>query len=355
MLATWIRESRSCAACLRSWPLIEMAVRFFAHRADDQSVEAASRTDSRNPYLVAAYMRAQAAQGTECWLFGIEDRGAITAAALGLLRRGRILRSVDIPSAPNVAGNSIFWSGLDAFCRNEGVTNLEISTFASPHSSIPALRGEEVRIQRTEFELPLLGRDLFAKLSSHHRTRVKKAKKNGMTMRRAVSDEALDAHLALQANSMARRKARNENVPLEFARADYAVLLASGAGELFQAMLRDQAASTLLILRSTRGAYFQSAGSSTRGMSLGASHFLVLETAMTLQSEGIELFFLGGARPHEEGLRTYKSGFGSTPVDTEAVVAYVGGWFRRRVSTAVESIQRAVTPRFSPAVPARRL
>jgi lipid II:glycine glycyltransferase (peptidoglycan interpeptide bridge formation enzyme) len=300
-------------------------------------------------------MRAQRALGTDCWLFGMEDAGAITAAALGLVRRGRILRSVDIPSAPDVDAGSTFWGGLDTFCRDEGITNLEISTFASPRSLVPQLRGEEERIQRTEFELPLAGKDLIDGLSSHHRTRVKKARKNGLTMRRAVSDDALDAHLALQANSMARRKARNENVPLEFARADDAVLLANGAAELCQAMLRGEVASSLLILRSSRGAYFASAGSSTEGMSLGASHFLVLETAMALQSEGVELFYLGGARPHEEGLRSFKSGFGSTPVDTEAVISYVGGRFRRRVSEAVESIQRAVTPRYTPAVPARKL
>jgi hypothetical protein len=331
-----------------------MAPSFFARRADDQSVDAASRTDSRNPFLTGAYMRAQRALGIDCWLFGIEDADTIKAASLGLLRRGRILRSVDIPSAPALAANSMFWSGLDTFCRDAGVTNLEISTFASPHSPIPALRGEEERIQRTEFELPLEGRDLFAELSTHHRTRVKKARKNGMTMRRAVSDEALDAHLALQANSMARRQARNENVPLEFARADDAVLLASGAGELHQAMLHDQVASSLLIVRSSSGAYFKSAGSSTEGMSVGASHFLVHETAMALQSEGIELFFLGGARQHEVGLRAFKSGFGSVPVDTEAVVAYVGGRFRRRVSAAVESIQRAITPHSSMAVTERK-
>ena len=50
----------------------------------------------------------------------------------------------------------------------------------------------------------------------------------------------------------------------------------------------------------------------------------------------------------------FKTGFGSTPVETEAVVAYVGGRFRRRVSVAVETIQRAVTPRSIAAVPARK-
>ena len=230
---------------------------------------------------------------------------------------------------------------------------MEISTFASARASIPAMRGEEERIRRTEFELPLVGRDVYAGISGHHRARVRKARKSAVTMRRSVSDEALDAHLALQANSMARRRARHEDVPLEFVRADDAALLASGAGELYQAILHDEVASSLLILRSKSGAYFKSAGNSTKGMQVGASHFLVLESATSLQAEGVEVFFLGGARESEVGLRAFKSGFGSTPIDTEAVVAYVGGPLRRRVSAAVESIQRAVTPRASPAVAER--
>jgi Acetyltransferase (GNAT) domain len=324
--------------------------RFFARRADDELVDAASLTDCHNPFLVAAYMRAQRALALDCWLFGIENGDAISAAALGVLRRGRILSSVDIPSAPCVEANSIFWNGLDAFCRRRRITDLAISTFASPHAAIPVLRGEEARMRRTEFEWRLDGKDLFADLSRHHRARVGKARNRGMTLRRSASDEALDAHMALRAHSMSRRKARNEEVPLEFSRADDAVLLGTGAGELYQAVLQGQVVSTLLIMRSTRGAYFQSAGTSADGMRLGASHFLVLESALALQAEGIEVYFLGGAREHEEGLRAYKSGFGSTPVESEAVIAYLGGPFRRRVSAAVDSIQRAITPRSNAAV-----
>ena len=60
-------------------------------------------------------------------------------------------------------------------------------------------------------------------------------------------------------------------------------------------------------------------------MAIGASHFLRYETAATLQAEGIEMFYLGGARASEDGLRAYKSGFGTTPIETDAVTAYVGG------------------------------
>ena len=324
-----------------------MEATFSARRADERSVSDASRIDPHNPFLDAGYLRTQQALGIECWLFGIESAGRLQAAALGLIRHGRIFRSLEIPSTPGVDVESVFWSGLDAFCRDEKVTNLELSTFASPSVSIPPLRGEEARTPRTEYQLALSGRDVFAGLSSHHRARVKKARARGLTMRRAVSGEALDAHVALQSNSMARRRERHEDVPLEIGNAEDAALLANGAAELYQAMIGSDAASTLLIMRSSRGAYLKAAGSSPDGMRVGASHFLVLETAVALQSEGVEVFNLGGVRPEEEGLRAYKAGFGGTPVDSESVVAYVGGRLRRRVSAAVEKIQRVVTPRSS--------
>ena len=94
---------------------------------------------------------------------------------------------------------------------------------------------------------------MFAELSSHHRARVKKARARGLTVRRAVSSDALDAHVALQSNSMARRRERHEAVPHEISNAEDAALLSNGAAVLYQAMSGDDVASSLLIMRSRRG------------------------------------------------------------------------------------------------------
>jgi hypothetical protein len=314
---------------------------FFAHAADDASLDRAALSDPDNPFLIASYMRAQQALGCDGWLLGVEEHRVVQGAALCFLKSGRLRRSLTIPASPPVPVGSPFWPGLDSFCRDHGITDLEISTFATPESIIPPIRGETKRVQRTEFALPLAGRDLWAGVSKGHRERVKKGRKNGLTMRREHSDAAIDAHVALHINSMDRRKSRGEHVSLEFERDVSAALLTSGAGELFQAMLGDHVASSLLILRSPKGAYSESSGNSREGMNIGASHFLRYETATVLQSEGIEMFYFGGARAHEEGLRAYKSGFGTTPIDTEAVTAYVGGRLRRGVSAVVESLQSA--------------
>ncbi len=319
-----------------------MKARFSAVRATSELADRFARVDSDNPFLAPSYLRAQQQLGLDCWLFAVEESGADRAAAIAVMKSGRLRRSLTIPSCPAVATDSSFWEGVTEFCREHGITDLELSTFGSPESSIPQLNGETERIRRTEFELSLPGRDLFSELSRHHRERVKKAQKHGVLLRRTRSTEAIRVHAALRSNSMTRRTARGERVPTNLEGGHAKALLASGAGELFQAIFGDEVASSLLILRSERGAYFESAGSSSEGMRIGASHFLVLETAIALQAEGLETFFLGGARPSEEGLYAYKSGFGPHPVDTELVTAYIGGPIRHRVSEMVESMQRVL-------------
>lgn len=318
-----------------------MTAAFFARQPDDASLDLASASDPDNPFLVPAYARAQRTLGREGWLLGVEDGAALQNAALCFVERGRVRRSLVVPSSPPVSASSPFWPGLDAFCRAHGITDLEISTFATPESAIPPVRGETDRVRRTEYALSLASADLWAGVSKSHRDRIKKARKNGLTVRRDASDAAIDAHVALHVNSMDRRKSRGENVSLEFERSVSAALLAAGAAELFQAMHGEHVASSLLVLESPKGAYSESSGNSTEGMSIGASHFLRYETAVALQAEGIEMFYLGGARAHEEGLRAYKSGFGTTPIDTDAVIAYVGGKLRRGVSAVIETLQSA--------------
>jgi Acetyltransferase (GNAT) domain len=313
-----------------------MTETFLARTADEASMERASLTDPDNPFLTAHYLASQRMLGREAWLLSLENAGAMRAAALCFMDRGRLRRTFAIPSSPPVADDSPFWPGVRAFIADEGVTDLEVSTFASPESRIPRWPGELERIDRTEFAMPLAGLELLPRVSKSHRERISKARRKGLVVRRERSDAAIDAHVALHINSMDRRRSRGENVSLDFERAGSAALLASGSGELFQAMLGDHVASSLLILRSSTGAYSESSGNSKEGMSIGASHFLRFESALALQAQGAEIFYLGGVRPEEEGLRSFKAGFGTTPIDTQSVSAYVGGQMRRHLSSAIQ-------------------
>lgn len=322
---------------------------FFALPADDAMVDRASPTDPDNPFLTARYLQSQRMLGREPWLLYLENAGDMRAAALCFLERGRMKRTLTIPSSPPVEHASPFWPGLRAFIDEQGVTDLELSTFATPESRIPPWPEELERIDRTEFAMPLKDLELLPGISKSHRERISKGRRKGLIMRRGHSDAAIDAHVALHINSMERRQSKGENVSLEFERAGSAALLASGAGELFQAVLGDHVASSLLILRSATGAYSESSGNSKEGMGIGASHFLRFESALVLQSEGVEVFYLGGARPQEEGLRSFKSGFGTIAIDTQSVTAHVGGPMRRRLSSAIQWLRStANTGRQSP-------
>jgi hypothetical protein len=316
-----------------------MTATFFAQPADDVSVDRASVTHPANPFLTPSYVRAQKALGYDAWLLGLTDGAVPQASALCLIRGGLLHRWMTIPASPAVPTDSIFWAGLDSFCRERGVTDLELSTFANPGGRIPELRGETERVERTEFEMNLLNKDLWAGISKSHRERINQGRKRGLVLRRGRSEAAIDAHVALHINSMDRRALRGENVALTFERITRAALLTSGAGELFQAMLGDEVVSSLLVLRSSTGAYCESSGNSANGMKIGASHFLRYETALALQAEKTEVFYLGGARATEAGLHRYKSGFGATPHPMASVNACTSSRLRRKISTVANLVR----------------
>jgi lipid II:glycine glycyltransferase (peptidoglycan interpeptide bridge formation enzyme) len=90
----------------------------------------------------------------------------------------------------------------------------------------------------------------------------------------------------------------------------FVAFLATGAGILSQAVLKDQVLSSALVLLSKSGAYYQTAGTSPEGNELGASPFLVFETARNLRERGLEIFNLGGVSGVNPGLDGFKNGFG---------------------------------------------
>jgi hypothetical protein len=92
--------------------------------------------------------------------------------------------------------------------------------------------------------------------------------------------------------------------------------------------------SSILLLRSKRSAYYQSAGTSPEGMSVGASHFLIHNVCKKLKDGGVWVFNLGGA-PEGSSLARFKSGFGAVEVSLEACSCYLGPAWLRKIRTAV--------------------
>jgi hypothetical protein len=186
-----------------------MAETFSVRPADVESLERASSTDLDNPFLTASYLESQRMLGREGWLLSLDDARAMRAAALCFLDRGRLRRTLMIPSSPPVDSDSPFWSGVRAFIAEHAITDLELSTFASPQSRIPRWPGELERIDRTEFAMPLKGFELLPRVSKRHRERISKGRRKGLVLRRDASDAAIDSHIALHITSMDRWIAGN--------------------------------------------------------------------------------------------------------------------------------------------------
>ena len=130
-------------------------------------------------------------------------------------------------------------------------------------------------------------------------------------------------------------------------------LLECGSGELFQATLADEVLSSILIVRASAGAYYQSAGTSPEGMESGTSHFLINSVEERLREAGLRTFNLGGA-PQGSTLARFKAGFGARAVPLIAVTLDVGPTWRRKLTTLVELARqtprrfRQSTPDFQP-------
>jgi hypothetical protein len=312
---------------------------FAADRPNDCLSARAARLAPSNPFQTIAYLRAEDLLGAESWVFTVAPAAEPERMCFGYIKAGWLNRILRIPSVPVLAADSPFWAGLDAFCQSHYVTQLDVATMGREGAAIPPWHGETERIARTEFVFDLRPDDLLAGMSKGHRERIKKGRKHGLTIRRGHADALIDAHVNLHLNSMDRRRDRGESVPEEFQRDIPAALLQTGAGELYQAMMGETVVSSLLVISSATGAYSESSGNSPEGMTIGASHFLRYETALALKDKGVELFYLGGAREHEVGLRTYKEGFGTIPLPMESMTAYVGKAWRRQLAAAAEMVR----------------
>ncbi len=108
----------------------------------------------------------------------------------------------------------------------------------------------------------------------------------------------------------------------------------TGLCTLFQAFHDGQPVSSMLVAQAVRGAYLQSSGTSPAGMDTGASHFLLYEILSRLQLDGVDVFNLGGVDNIDSGLALFKSHFGATPILLESAEFYLGGYIRRKLTTA---------------------
>jgi hypothetical protein len=294
-----------------------------------------------NPFCTDAYAAAMEMLGHETWIVGTDMDGRVQDAAIGLLRRGRMNVNLEFVSLPPSASQEDFWSVIYTKCKSLKVTNLIAGTYASSPFQLPRLVGEFSRTQRTEFVFSIRQGTCEKAFGHDIRRNIRKARSAGLIARHGSDDlDWLSDHVRLKAQSMKRRADRGEFVPVDPQQLDeYKAYLRSGAGELFQAVQGEKVVSSELILRSSRSAYGHSMGTSSEGMNIGASHFLIFSVCKELEKRGFRTFNLGGA-PEGSTLARFKRGFGASAVSPlSACSCFLGSKWLKKIHSVVNIVR----------------
>lgn len=292
-----------------------------------------------NPFYTSAYVNSVRLRGVVPFALLLESDGGLISACAAFLRNGRLNRRLEITSLPALPEGSEFWDGLVEFCRVSGISILNVETFGSPETVIAPLNGETSRKGRYEFQLDLAGTDLWSGLNRRNRRSIKKAIDAGLQLRRAEGRAACQSHVEIANSSLTRRRHRGENIGYEIGEADALAFVQNDAGEIYQATLGDDVLSSILVLRSSTGAYAQTSGTRDAGLEYGASQFLWYETARRLQGESLTVLNMGGTDKDSLGLQEFKAGFGSRRVELEAAEFYFGGVVRKTVGTIISRLR----------------
>ncbi|MEO7043400.1 MAG: GNAT family N-acetyltransferase [Gemmatimonadaceae bacterium] len=298
-----------------------------------------------NPFDTTFYVSARRALGAKVVLFAVENANVPRTAAVGYLSGRAIGRTLELTSAPSCSNTEEFWDGVWRFCRQHHVADVSVGSFCTESVTLPTWSAPSKIRDRTEWVVQLDSPEP-PQFGSNHRRNIKKASKLGITVTSTSELAAADVHCQLMAQSIQRRAQRGEKIPgvnstdTAYARA----FLQSGAARLFQAYQNEMVISSLLVLHSSLGAYYQSAGTTTEGFDLGASTFLVSEIIRLLASEGKSVFNLGGTSPgaEAEGLRRFKSGFGARSVPLSAASYSLAGPVQKGLQAAARVLRDPV-------------
>ena len=305
---------------------------------DDAALESLSLHRQDDPFCTAAYAHAQKQLGFVPHILKLCDReGGLSLGCLGFLKKGRLGTEFDIPWLPALPADSPFWPGLLSACKTMGVWDLSVRTFST--TPLPALGAETGREHGLEYRLKLTGAKPLVLPSSNHRRSIAKARKDGVTVRRVSTPDAIPLHLALMNASMGRRTARGEAVTGQANTRFFQAMLQHGAAEFAQAVKDHEVASSIFLMRSPQGAYYQTAGTSPEGMSSGTSPFLIAELARILGQEGVTCFDLGGSTPAHAGLSRFKAGFGGEEIPFEIATYSLAPPLLRKLRTILRLLR----------------
>jgi len=292
-----------------------------------------------NPFATAGYAQARAGEGARP--VAIEFRSAEgQASCLGVLAGGPLVRTLEIPSMPSLP-EADFGPAVRRLVRDLRIGLLNVFPYHSRASRLPEWFPAEWRRQTDEFVWWLNGPPEVTALHKSARQGVRMAERMGCRVLSGTDVGILATHEQVLASSRRRRLARGETPGVAPSTGRMRAFIAHGAGIVFQSVGADGAVhSSAMVLRSARGAYLHSMGSSELGFEIGAAKLLVFEAAVALQAHGVEQFNLGSAAT--PGLRMFKTLFGAIPRPVEAGVFRTMGRYTRRALTAGDRLLRLV-------------
>ena len=272
-----------------------------------------------DPFLTPQFMKGQTKFGYQSYAFLIKESGTVVEAFYGYLKKARLGHWFEIRCLPVLPPDSPFWALLLKKCRQMRIADVEIRALSDV--PIPPLAGMTQSRKGVEYLWNFDRDDLLAPKAAGHRNSLARARKAGLRLERSVDPACIDEHVRLMGASLSRRTARGEVVPERINRQYFECMLSTGAGAFFRAMGPDSGPfSSMFALESSKGGYYQAAGNSPEGMKMGASIFLLVETARHFQKEGKTCFDLGGTFPEDSsGLGYFKLGFGSEEKPFEEV------------------------------------
>lgn len=302
-------------------------------------LERVSASAPENPFYTFEYVNARRGIGADAYVFYLESDSRLLSACTAFSKRGRFNHRLEITSLPGISEPAAFWKGLRRFCRESRVSILDIHTFGSNETEISILDGEVSRRGRYEYQLDLRNTDLWSGLHRRHQRHIKKARNAGLTVRRTTDLRDGAIHTGLANTALTRRRDHGHDIGSEVQNQDSVAYLTNNAGEIFQAILNGEVHSSILVIKSGKGAYSQTSGTTDAGRDLGASQLLFYETASIFQKESFDVFNLGGTDLESHGLQEFKASFGSTRVDLESAEFHFGGVVRKTIGKFIETLR----------------
>ena len=328
-------------------PITTAMLKFVANvRPSRELVERIASVSPENPFYTANYTHVRELLGELPCIFMLEKAGTVVCGCTGFLRGRYFNRTLEVASTPSLTDPEIFWDGLKQFCSDHGVWDLHVESFASRTVSVPNFKNSLARRQRYEFLLDLRADNPLDGMSTNHRRNINRARKAGVFIRRTNDPLACVTHMELLKASVQRRLGQMEKLSLLPEKTFASAVLKSNVGELFQVVRGETVLSSVLLLKAASGAYYQSAGTSLEGTTVGASTFLVTEMIKILKRDGFHVLNLGGASPGSAGLVRFKEGFGGCKIMLESASFSMATPFLRKLrmlATTAKELSSSVT------------